>query len=141
MSRKQQLFIIQSDFKSDSNKAARFMRTMSMVGHMIANHILKGSIPFVLSTDMIYLLLNNGGYGSPPKRKRWVNEPYYGGVAQLVVQLTCNQQVGGSSPFATSIFYSNATHYILVNECETTAWRPRSQAAVSGCDTTISMWE
>ena len=27
------------------------------------------------------------------------------GVAQLVEQLTCNQQVGGSIPFASSIYY------------------------------------
>ena len=27
----------------------------------------------------------------------------YAGVAQLVEQLTCNQQVGGSSPFASSM--------------------------------------
>ena len=40
----------------------------------------------------------------------------------------------------TSI-YSNATHFVLVNECETTASSPRSQAAVSGCDTTVPKQE
>ena len=29
---------------------------------------------------------------------------YWAGVAQLVEQLICNQQVGGSSPFASSTF-------------------------------------
>ena len=30
------------------------------------------------------------------------------GVAQLVEQLTCNQQVGGSNPFASSNFWDEA---------------------------------
>lgn len=35
--------------------------------------------------------------------------PQYAGVAQLVEQLICNQQVAGSSPFAGSIFDRRAS--------------------------------
>lgn len=35
------------------------------------------------------------------------------GVAQLVEQLTCNQQVGGSSPLAGSIFLNQPTFPLI----------------------------
>ena len=43
--------------------------------------------------------------GARPQRSGcWVKEKYNAGVAQLVEQLICNQQVTGSNPVAGSIF-------------------------------------
>ena len=65
-------------------------------------------VSFIFITSF---LIDSGGFSVLHRRRKcWVNEPIYGGVAQLVVQLTCNQQVGGSSPFATSTYFIAMQH-------------------------------
>ena len=51
-------------------------------------------------SPVAHLLWEQGALGSNP------SAPIQAGVAQLVEQLICNQQVGGSSPFTSLSRYS-----------------------------------
>ena len=42
----------------------------------------------------------------------------FAGVAQSAEQLTCNQQVEGSSPFASSIFLTSKLNLQTYNKCK-----------------------
>ena len=44
----------------------------------------------------------------------WTSKHRHAGVAQLVEQLICNQQVGGSSPSTSSIPSSDGTYLPLM---------------------------
>ena len=48
--------------------------------------------------------------------------PYYAGVAQLVEQLTCNQQVEGSIPFASSIYVCGCSSMVELQPSKLITW-------------------
>ena len=48
--------------------------------------------------------------------------PYYAGVAQLVEQLTCNQQVEGSIPFASSIYECGCSSMVELQPSKLITW-------------------
>ena len=41
---------------------------------------------------------------------------FYAGIAQLVEQLICNQQVAGSTPVASSTFAKNLSFYLEIGK-------------------------
>ena len=60
----------------------------------------------IIQTDWFEFKKNFLCYGQKNVDKRWsflyiISPLWYAGVAQSVEQLTCNQQVGGSIPFAS----------------------------------------
>ncbi len=65
--------------------------------------------PFDFLDGLLFLFNGKNVLTNAIKRDNMLERRKYAGVAQLVEQLICNQQVGGSNPSTSSIFFASYT--------------------------------